>query len=390
MSKRARECLDGAAATLVNEDTAVHGTAVSGTLDPSLKRARLEVIPSDVPGESSGPGDNLTDTWDAVACVKAIVVSPPLQSPRSVVIPISAMDLMRRKPTAGATMHPKILPLSAILALPTRHALPTRALDTEFADVVDAAGALVPPPPAKPITLSYFRHVDTTCLQEGADAENSFRVAAEAAAWRMRNIVRKDGGSAYEASNVRQHVDLLLRGTPAAVRALSGVPYMPAADARGVSVEEVKHVVKPAVEPEVELWVDVKAVRSLRRRGAKSNATVALELHAKGCLQKGRADVFAYEVFNTHLPECSTPELMADAHAVRPNVERAFILLDRVKLLDWVCGALDFGAPPVAFSEQSLNRMYCRDDYGSILTNVRLEEAYAAAGCGIVCVGVGE
>lgn len=292
------------------------------------------------------------------------LVLPPLQAPRFPVFPLRYTAVTAPRATVGDTLVPTIRPLSQLVAMRTQHALPARRFDTEYVDAVDADGSLVPAPPAVVQTMPYFGFVDATCLQNGTDAENNFRAAAEASGWRTRNIQYANGKSFYETLNVERHVDLILRNG------------------------------------EDELWVDVKALRSLIRHRLRSNATLVLEVHLAGCIQKGHADVFAYEVFNPFVPECAKPELLADAAAALAshglarrdadgNVQlgSVFVLIDRVKLRDWASAVLDWSAPPVAFPEQSLWRLYCRNDQTcSMIVNVPLEQAYAAAGCGIMCV----
>lgn len=371
--------------------TATTETTADAETETAAKRARTdEGADKDV--DKDVDKDAVVTVEDRVARVRADIgrlradaslVLPPLSAPRFPVIPLVYREVRSRAPVLEGTLPSVILPLSTILALPTRHALPTRAPDAEYVDVRDVAGALVPAPPAEPVTLHYFSHVDRRNLHDGTSAENDFRALVEAAGWRARNVVCKDGRSFYETGNVRHHVDVMLRGDAAAVAAVSGLE-----SASGPGPGPVPGPV-PLAKEERELWVDVKALRALARGRAKTNATVVVELHAAGSLQAGQSDVFAYEVYNPAMPECATPALLADAMACRgkdkeDKVGRVYVLLDRVKLRDWVCATLDFAAPPVPYPEQSLYRMYCRDDYGSIITNVPLPEAYEAAGCGMV------
>lgn len=137
------------------------------------------------------------------------------------------------------------------------------------------------------------------------------------------------------------------------------------------------------------MWVDVKALRSRRRGAVLHNATVVLEMHVAGSLN-GASEVFAYQVFDPAAAPCQTPELDAAARTAlglpTGPLPHVFVLLDRIKLRDWACATIDVEAPPVAFAEQSLYRLYEMADRPArpVITNVWLKDAYAAAGCGRV------
>lgn len=325
---------------------------------------------------------------------------PPLTEPFFPVIMLGVG--VTKAPTLGDTIEPTVQPLTAIRDLKTRHALPTRPLDTTYADVVDAEGALVPAPPAVFVRMEYFDHVDDKCIGRGLAAEDVFRVAVEAHGWRTRNVAQT--GAGFEDVNVKKHVDLMIRGD---IQRLAK-PLVPAAAATEDKAGDAETTADDtgntgntdntdtrANGKERELWVDVKALRNTARGRRVYNTHVVAELHAAGCLQHGQSDVFAYEVFNPNVRGClATDAQVAAARAFfglpddgsgDDGMHPVFVLLDRLKLRDWVCAALDMEAPPVAFPEQSAKRLYSRKDGArSIITNLPLEEAYAAAGCGVL------
>lgn len=297
-------------------------------------------------------------------------VIPPLRDPHFPIVLLGAG--IRKAATGGPSLRPRMLSLLDMTSWRTRHALPTREPDTTtFVDVRDAAGRLVPAPPAiAPVIAHITDSRRAVCSKRGVEAEHAFRTVMEARGWRMRHIVDA------RAADKCMHIDLMLRGHARHVTRVGGAPLDCGGDG----------------EETVELWVDVKSMRAVRSGGALHNSTLVIELHARGYLQTGKADVMAYEVFSPSAPECVG--MLADARDMQrlaadgsqdSELRSTFLLLDRIKLRDWACASLDMDAPPVPFADQSMGRLYCRQDYAkSVITNVCARAAYEAAGCGVV------
>lgn len=264
-------------------------------------------------------------------------------------------------------LRPTTLPLSVIAAWPRAAALPTRrAPDYSVRDVRDGRGALVPFRLVVPRRVSRVKH-DAECLERGARAEALFAAAAVAAGWRLRNVV------GAEDVNKCWHVDLMLAGPAAAATRFLGLEAGTTSSAG----------------TEVELWVEVKALRALRRGGALQNAVFALEMHDRGYL-RGRADVIALQVYDAAAAEPATKadaELVALPDDTDKAPAAAFALLDRKKLEAWADDEwVARDAPRAPYAEMaSGGRLFRREGHtDELMTYAPLAAAYAAAGCGVV------
>lgn len=169
------------------------------------------------------------------------------------------------------------------------------------------------------------------CKERGTEAEGVFAQLAAAAGWRAKNTAER---ALYD---YRHHVDFMF--------ALPG----PGSDGK----------------PE-EVWVDVKSARALRRGWRPQSEYMTVELHGGGWLMDGKATVIALEM--------------------QP---RKFCLFDRAALAEYVRSVVRVDLPVVPFPEQSYCRVYIRESAGaqggrftSVLSMVRTDEAFAAAGCG--------
>lgn len=121
------------------------------------------------------------------------------------------------------------------------------------------------------------------------------------------------------------------------------------------------------VSHEGECWVDVKCMRALRRGWAPQSEYMWVELHASGWLMGGKATCVAQQI-----------------------APRKFALFDRDALATYVRGAVNVTAPVVPYAEQSFLRVFVRETKGvahntrSVLSLVRTQDAFAAAGCGFL------
>lgn len=168
------------------------------------------------------------------------------------------------------------------------------------------------------------------CKDRGNEAEATFAELAAARGWRAINTAER---AIYD---YRHHVDFMFA--------------------------------LPEATDTAQVWVDVKSARALRRGWRPQSEYMTVELHVGGWLMDGKATVIALEM--------------------QP---RKFCLFDRAALAEYVRSVVRVDMPTVPFPEQSYHRVYIRESKGSsgarftsVLSMVRTDAAFAAAGCGFM------
>jgi hypothetical protein len=203
--------------------------------------------------------------------------------------------------------------------------------------------------------------VNFLCSSRGRRAETRFWAAMSSAGWKRFHNLESF------ASDYTEHVDIVLGGTRECIRGCNR-PLSKMLEKNELCEGETLKVLK----------VDVKSLRSIRRGGRMQNEFLFAEIHERGWLRGGKADVIAYEIWDSTEPQSDVKEGKID-----PSVAAIFLLVDRKELARYIVGKIDWEAPFVPFPEECLYRKYRRENRKEeIITLIPLEDVWKEAGCG--------